>query len=122
MRLLLRWVISALAIFVAVQVVPGLEVDASDSSALVLYALMAVLLGLANAFIRPLLVLLTCPLQMMTLGLFALVTNAVTFWLAGWAARTWLDVPFHVEGFLAALLGSIVVSVVSTLLGLFVRD
>jgi putative membrane protein len=121
-RLLFRWVVVALAIFVAVQIVPGITVDTTNSSAVVLYAVVAIVLGLVNAIIRPILIALTCPLQILTLGLGIFVVNAVCFWFAGWAAQNLLSVPFEVHGFLAALLGSIVVSVVSAVLGVFVPD
>ena len=122
MKLLVRWAVAALAIFAAVQIVPGISVDASDTAAVVLYAAVAIVLGLVNAVIRPILLALTCPFQLLTLGLGVLVVNAVCFWLAGWVAQSLLGIPFVVDGFLAALLGSIVVSVVSTVLNLVVPD
>ncbi len=83
---------------------------------------MAVILSLANALIRPLLKLLTCPLIMSTLGLFTLVINAITLWIAAVFANKVIGVGFYVDGFWPAFWGSLVVSVVSVLLNLFVKD
>ena len=113
MKLLLRWAITALALFVAAWLVPGITVDGSGW---VVYAVMAVILGLVNAIIRPLLKFMTCPLILLTLGLFTFVVNALTLWLASWIAVNWFDVWFRVEGFWAALWGSLIVSVVSVIL------
>ena len=122
MKLLLRWAVSGLAIFVAVMIVPGIHLDAASTQAVLYYALIAIVLGFVNALIRPLLLILTCPLQVITLGLFAIAVNAFCFWIVGWFAESVLGVPFYVDGFLAALAGSIVVSVVSTLLNIFIPD
>jgi uncharacterized membrane protein YvlD (DUF360 family) len=78
-KLLVRWVIAALAIFVAALIVPGIRVS---GTAWVAYAVMAVILGLVNALVRPVLKILTCPLILLTLGLFTLVINGFTFWLS----------------------------------------
>jgi putative membrane protein len=119
MRLIVRWIISALALFVAAWLVPGIRVDGGGW---VVYAVMAVVLGLVNALVRPLLVLLSCPLIILTLGLFVLVINALTLWLASSIAVNWLGVGFYVDGFWPALLGSLIVTVVTVVLSHVVRD
>ena len=86
LRLLVRWVITAIALFVAVQRVPGIRV-AGDASSLTLYAAMAIVFGLVNALVRPILKLLSCPLILLTFGLFTLVVNAAAFWLSAWVAQ-----------------------------------
>ncbi len=83
---------------------------------------MAVILGLVNAIVRPVLKLLTCPFIVLTLGLFTLVINALTLWIAAWIAQNWFGVGFHIADFWAAFFGSIIVSVVSVILNIFVRD
>ena len=113
MKLLFRWAITALALFVAAWLVPGITVDGKGW---VLYAVMAVILGLVNAIIRPLLKFMTCPLILLTLGLFTFVINALTLWLASWIAVNWFDVWFRVEGFWPALWGGLIVSIVSVVL------
>lgn len=120
MRLLLRWLITAIALVVAVNLVPGITIE--DDNGWIAVLLMAVSLGLVNAFIRPLLKLLSCPLVLLTLGLFLLVINAVCLWFASWLATAVFGVQFNVDGFFPALFGSIIVSVVSFLLSLFLPD
>ncbi len=119
MRLIVRWAISIVALFAAAWIVPGIEVE---GNAWVVFAAMAVILGLVNAVIRPILKLLTCPLILLTLGLFVLVINGVTLMLASWIAVNVFGVGFRVNGFLPAFFGALVVSVVSVLLSLFVPD
>ena len=119
MKLLIRWVISALALFVAVWLVPGITVEADGW---VIYAVMAVILGLVNAIVRPLLKLLTCPLILLTLGLFVLVINGVTLWLASSIAVNWFNVGFYVRDFWSAFLGALIVSIVTVVLSALVRE
>jgi putative membrane protein len=118
-RLLIRWAITAVALFVAATIVPGIEVEPGGWP---VFAVMAIILALVNALVRPILALLSCPLILATFGLFTFVVNAVAFWIASGLAQRWFDVGFHVDGFLAALLGSIVVSIVSTILTVFLPD
>ena len=80
-----------------------------------------ILFGLVNAIIRPLLKLLTCPLIVLTLGLFTLVINALMLWLASVLAG-WLGVGFHVADFTSAFFGGLVISVVSFVLSLVLID
>lgn len=120
MRLLLRWAITAAALFAAVWFVPGIRIE--DQNAWVAVFVMAAVFGLVNAFIRPLITLLSCPLVLLTLGLFTLVINAICFSLSSWIAQTFFGIGFIVDGFFPALFGSIVVSIVSFLLSLFLPD
>jgi putative membrane protein len=119
MKLLIRWAITSLALFVAAWLVPGIRVDGSGW---IVYAVMAVILGLVNAVVRPLLKLLTCPLILLTLGLFVLVINALTLWLASTIAVKWFKVGFYVDGFWPAFLGALIVSVVSVVLSTLLKD
>lgn len=120
MKLLIRWAITAISLFVASWLLPGIRV--SDGGGGAVYAAMAIILGLVNAIIRPLLKLLTCPLILLTLGLFTLVVNALTLLLASSIAQNIFNVGFEVRGFWPAFWGSIIVSIVSVLLSTFVRD
>jgi len=117
-KLLIRWAISALALFVAAWLVPGIRVS---GTAWVVYAIMAFVLGLVNALVRPLLKLLTCPLILLTLGLFVLVINGFTLWLSAWIANQF-GVGFYVDGFWPAFLGALIVSVVTTILAALVKE
>ncbi|NLE76363.1 MAG: phage holin family protein, partial [Chloroflexi bacterium] len=96
----LRWIINGVALWVAVRLVPGIR-GPEDLGTL---ALVALLFGLVNAAIGPLLRLLTCPLILVTMGLFTLVVNGLLLWLSSVAAG-WLSLPFHVQDFGAAFLG-----------------
>jgi len=119
MKLLLRWAITSLSLFVAAWLVPGIRVEREGWT---IFAAMAVILGLVNAIIRPLLKLLSCPLIILTLGVFVLVINAISLWLASAIAVQWFHVGFHVDGFWAAFLGSLIVSIVSVLLNALLRE
>jgi putative membrane protein len=103
MYLLLRLVINAAALFVVAYVVPGVQV-ASIGGAIVA----AIVLGIANAIVKPLLILITLPIEILTLGLFTFVINAVLFWVVGH-----LSIGLVVHGFWAALWGSIILWLVS---------
>ncbi|WP_066457423.1 phage holin family protein [Castellaniella caeni] len=106
MMLLLVWILNAVALLVVAYLLPGITV-ASFGSALIA----ALVLGLLNAIVKPLLVLLTLPLTVVTLGLFLLVLNALVFWFAGSILKG-----FQVDGFWWAVIGAIVYSIVSTAL------
>lgn len=103
LRLLVVWLINALALLAVAYVLPGIEV-ADFTTALVA----AVVLGLVNAVIRPILILLTLPATILTLGLFIFVINGLLFWMVG----SWLE-GFAVSGFWWGVLGAIVYSIVS---------
>ena len=119
MKLLIRWAISSIAIFAAAQLIPGIRVE--NMQAWTIYAIMAILLGLVNAFVRPFLKLLSCPLIILTLGLFVLVINAISLMIAAWLASLF-KVGFYVDNFGAALLGSLVISVVTVFFNLLIKD
>ncbi|MBC8075665.1 MAG: phage holin family protein [Chloroflexales bacterium] len=120
MRLILRWLITAAAVAIAARFVPGIELR--DSNAWLAVLATAAILGLVNAFVRPVLKLLSCGLIVLTLGLFTFVINALMLWLASWIAVNYFGIGFFVDGFLPALLGSIVISVVSVVLSIFLPD
>lgn len=119
MRLLIRWLVAALALFLAAWIVPGIEVA---PNAWWVFAVMAVVLGLVNAVIRPVLKLLSCGLIILTLGLFSLVVNGLTLWLASSIAVNWFHVGFYVRGFWAAFWGALIVSVATVILSALFRD
>ncbi len=120
MRIFIRWFFTAVALVVAALVVPGIYI--SDNNGWVAVAIMAVVLGLVNAFIRPVLSLLSCGFIVVTMGLFMIVINAVSLLLASWISVDWFGAGFYVDGFWAALLGAVVISVVSFLLSIVLPD
>src|ERR1041385_1877983 len=100
-----RWVVNTLGVLVAATVVAGIHYDTA------LGLLMAsLLLGVLNAFVRPLMILLSLPLLIFTLGFFILVINALLLYLVGSLLK-----PFHVDTFGAAFLGALIISIVSLL-------
>lgn len=119
MRLLIRWVILGVSLLAAAWLVPGIRVQPDGWTA---FAVMAVILGFVNAVVRPILKFLSCPLILLTLGLFVLVINGITLWLASRIAVSWFGVGFYVDGFWSAFLGALIVSIVSVILNAFVGD
>jgi len=117
MGLLLRWATAAAAVWVATYLLPGIRVEGGVGSLLAV----ALILGLVNALVRPLLRWLSCGLIVLTLGLFLLVINAAMLLLASWLARQ-VGIGFHVDGFAAALPGSIVISLVTFVFSLLLPD
>ena len=120
MRLLVRWLITAIALVVTVWLLPGIRIE--GTSAWIAIAVTAAILGLVNALVRPILRFLSCGLIVMTMGLFLLVINAATLALSSWIAVNWFDIGFYIDGFWPALWGGILISIVSFLLSLFVDD
>jgi putative membrane protein len=122
-RFILRWAINAIAIYAAIvlleNVIPG--GIALQNPGWQTYIWLGLIFGLVNALLRPLLAFLTCPLIMLTLGLFTLVINTFLFYLVGWIGR-FFNVGYTVNSFWAALLGAIIVSVVSIALSLLIRE
>ena len=113
MKFILRWLIIAVSLYLAAVIVPGIRVE---GDAWVVFSIMAIVLSLVNAIIRPILKFLSCGFIIITLGLFVFVINAATFMLSAQIAQNWFNVGFYVDGFVPALLGSIIVSVVSVIL------
>ena len=116
-NLLIRLIINAVALYVATRLVPGLFFDGDWTT----IAIVAFIFGLVNALVRPLLTLLTCPLLILTLGLFTLIINALMLLLTGWIADQF-GLGFHVTGFVPALVGALVVSIVSFVLTLILHE
>ena len=109
---LLTWLVAAVSLVITAKLVPGLTIDSFTAAALA-----AAIMGLVNAIVRPILVLLTLPLTILTLGLFLLVVNAISIGLVAYFTPG-----FSVSGFFPAVIGSIVLAIVSSLLGKFVPN
>lgn len=109
MRFLIHWATVAVSLWVATELVPGIRVRSFTT-----LAIAALVLGLINACVRPLLVILTLPITVITLGLFYLVVNGLAFGLAAW-----LVPGFSVHGLVPAMLGALIVGVLSWFIGLF---
>ncbi|MDZ4675217.1 MAG: phage holin family protein [Gemmatimonadota bacterium] len=111
-HLVLRWIVATAALLVAVSIVPGIHFTGEP----IQLFLVAAVFGLVNALLKPLVTLLTCPLVLLTLGLFGVVINAWMLLATASLAGDW-GLPFVVDGFLPALLGGVLISLVSTALG-----
>jgi putative membrane protein len=116
-QFLIRLLGNAVALWAAIQIVPGIGYDGTNTSLVII----ALIFGMVNALVRPLIVLLTCPLIILTLGLFLLVVNALMLWLTA-AISNAFSLGLYVDGFWATMLGAIVISIVSGLFTMFVRD
>ncbi|NJL88931.1 MAG: phage holin family protein [Coleofasciculaceae cyanobacterium SM2_1_6] len=105
-RFLLTWLLTAIALILTSRIVPGFALDSITAAAIA-----AIIMGLVNAVVRPILVVLTLPLTLLTLGLFLLVVNALSLGLVAYFTPG-----FTITGFFPALIGSIVLSFVSGIL------
>lgn len=105
-QFLITWLITAVSLLITAHFIPGFELRGVEAAAIA-----AVIVGLVNAIVRPILFWLTLPITIVTLGLFTFVLNAITIWIA-----SGLTPGFRIDGFIPALIGSLVLSVVSGLL------
>jgi len=122
MKILLRILITAAALAVAAALVPGIELHTSNTGKKILTLIVvALIFGLVNTILKPIVKTLGCFLYVLTLGLIGLVVNALLFWLVSYVAGK-LSLPFHVTGFWAAFWGAIIVGIVAWLLGMFLHD
>jgi putative membrane protein len=116
-KFVIRWAINAVALYAAIWIVPGIELR-GDWTGVIWLALIS---GLLNALVRPLLKFLTCPLIILTLGLFTIVINTVMLLLTSNVGQA-LGIGLTVDGFWTAVLGSLVISLVSVIMSVIFRD
>lgn len=132
MRFLLHVIVSALALWVAAWILPGMDIttsstagiaanagagDASSAAGIVIaYLFIGLIFGLVNAVVRPIVSFLSLPVTCLTLGLFALVINAAMLWLTAWISG-YTPVHLIIDSFLTAFLGAVIVSIVSAVTG-----
>ncbi len=114
---LTRTIATGLGLLVAISIVPGLKFEGSAGQFIVL----ALIFGLVNAVIRPILKFLSCPLVLLTLGLFVLIINALMLYITQALAQP-LGIAFVVDGFGSALIGAIIISIVSVIATAVIRD
>ncbi len=107
-RLMLKWVLNSFALYFVMKLIPGIQIDRFQD-----LLVAALVIGLLNAFLRPVIILLTLPVTMMTLGLFTLVINGLMFYLAAYLVSG-----FHVTGFGAAFLAALIFSLFSFVLNM----
>ncbi len=122
MRFFIHWLITIIALVVAYLVLsPYGWMSVQGTSAIVAFAVMAVVMGLLNTFIRPVLRLLSCAFIILTVGLFMLVINAFLLWFSSWICQQ-IGIGFIVTWWQGAIFGSIIVSVVSFIIHLFIHE
>ena len=117
--LLIRLAINAVALAVAAWLLPGIQFGPGDNNFVALIVV-ALIFGLLNAILKPILALLTCPLYILTLGLFTFVMNALILLLTSWIAER-IGFDFSVDGFVTALIGAIIISIVSIFANMIFR-
>jgi putative membrane protein len=122
MGILIRLVITAVSLWIATLVIDGIELtaDSTANKAGTLLAV-AVIFGLVNAVLRPIIKTIGCGLYVLTLGLVAVLVNGLLLLLTSWIADK-LDLAFHVDGVVPAILGALLVGIVSWLLNMLVPD
>lgn len=116
LSLLIRWLMLAVSVFVAAEIISGIRLEGVLSTLAV-----AAILGLLNLYLRPLLIILSLPFTVLTLGFFIIVINAALLGLADWLADISDEIQFGVDGVGAALLGAIVISLVNMVLTLIIK-
>jgi putative membrane protein len=122
MRFLLRLVVNAAALAIATWILSGMTLTGSSTtSKIITLLIVALIFGVLNAIVKPLFALFTAPLILLTLGLFLIVINACMLLLTSWLAGLF-DLGWEVDGFWTAVLGAIIISIVSFLLNVFLPD
>ena len=123
MKILIRIAVSMAALAVAAWLVPGIVLTGHDTAAKVWTLLVvAVIFGIINVVLKPVIKAVGCAFYLLTLGLIAIVVNGLLLWLTSYVAYDKLHEPFHVTGFTAAVEGALIVGIVSWLIHLIVRD
>jgi len=116
-KFILRWMINALALYLAVRIVPGIIYEGEWTG----FLWLALIFGLLNALLRPILKFFALPLIVLTLGLFTIIINTGLLMLTSFIGQNF-GIGFMVDGFLPALLGSLVISLVSIVMGIILHD
>ena len=118
-KFILRWVINAIALYLAVWLLPGIDLEGG----LISIVWLALILGLINALLAPLLKFLTCPLILLTLGLFTLVINSFVFWLTSVIGQSFdLGLIINDPVWWNAFLGGLIVTIVSVAMTMILKD
>jgi putative membrane protein len=112
--LIIRWLMLALAVWIAAELIPGIHLEGLGDTLAV-----AAVLGLLNLYVKPVLVFLSCPFTVVTLGLFLIIVNAFVLWLADVLGSV-VGIDFQLDDVWSAILGAIIISLVSLVLGLFI--
>ncbi len=117
-KFVLRMVVNGFALYAAVAIVPGIVPQNPDP---VSYVWLAVIFGLLNALIKPMLKFITCGIIVLTLGLFTLLINTLMFYLTGWVG-TQFGAGLLIDNFWSAFFGALIVSIISMIFSVFIKD
>ena len=118
MKILIKLVVTALAVWLATVLVPGIHLHAHTTAGkITTLVVVAVIFGIINAVLKPIAKTIGCLAYAVTFGLISIVVNGLLFWLTSWVAGK-LSVPFHIDGFVPALLGALIVGIVGWMLSL----
>ncbi len=122
MKILIKLVVTAAAVWVATLLVPGIQLHAHTTAGKIgTLVVVALIFGIINAVLKPIAKTVGCLAYAATFGLISIVVNGLLFWLTSWVAGR-LKVPFHITGFVAAVLGALIVGVVGWVLSLILDD
>ena len=122
MKMLIKLVVTAAAVWVATLLVPGIQLHAHTTAGKIgTLVVVALIFGIINAVLKPIAKTVGCLAYAATFGLISIVVNGLLFWLTSWVAGR-LKVPFHITGFVAAVLGALIVGVVGWVLSLILDD
>jgi putative membrane protein len=118
MKILIKIVVTAVAVWIATLLIPGIQINHhSTAKEIETLVVVALIFGIVNAILKPVAKAIGCLAYVVTFGLIAIVVNGLLFWLTSWIAGK-LSVPFHITGFVAAVLGALIVGIVVWLLDL----
>jgi putative membrane protein len=120
MGILIRLVVSAFALWLSTVAIEGITLGGEPTEKIGTLLVVAVIFGVVNAVLRPIIKTFGCAIYALTLGLVALLVNGLLLWLTSWIAGE-IDLQFHVDGFVPAVLGALLIGVVSWLLNFFVK-
>ncbi len=115
--IIIKWVINTISLFVVVKIIKGVNLNATGIDAVIILAVMSAIIGIINAFIRPIILFLTLPINIMTFGLFTLFINGLLFAIAGLLVKG-----FEITSLLSAIIGYICYSIISFLLTVIITD
>lgn len=123
MKFLVKVIINAVAIWLATLMLDGLDVVGGDETAqqVLVFLVVALVFGVVNAVVKPVVKLFSLPLYILTLGLFTVVVNAAMLWLVGWLSEQ-TDYGLRIDNFGTAVIGALIISVASFILSLVIRD
>ena len=115
--IMIKWIINTIALFFVVKVIKGVNLNVTGIDAIIILAVTAAVIGIINAFIRPIILFLTLPINILTFGLLTFIINGILFGLAGWLVKG-----FEITSLWSAVIGYIFFSIISFILTIIISD